>query len=106
MFGLEKKERKLFEFDLEKELKSNPLKAKELLKTTEARIQAVKTALRQGADSADFNKLSGLLTRIHTRNEAVVFLQIIRPLHRVHDDSGIEIREHDDQREINKIIPR
>lgn len=61
MFGLEKKERKLFEFDLEKELKSNPLKAKELLKTTEARIQAVKTALRQGADSADFNKLSGLL---------------------------------------------
>ncbi len=57
MFGLEKKEKGLFEFDLEKELRTNPLKAKELLKKTETRIQSIKASLRQGAQSQDFEKL-------------------------------------------------
>jgi hypothetical protein len=61
MFGLEKKERELFEFDLEKELKGNPSKAKDLLKTIESRIQEVKNTLRQGAESDDFDKLGILL---------------------------------------------
>jgi hypothetical protein len=61
MFGLEKKGKGLFEFDLEKELKSDPSKAKELLKTVEARIQAIKNSLRQGTGSEDFDKLGILL---------------------------------------------
>ena len=61
MFGLEKKGRELFEFDLEKELKANPSKIKELLKTVEDRIHEIKGVLRQGAQSEDFDKLGVLL---------------------------------------------
>ena len=61
MFGLEKKGRALFEFDLEKELKGNPTKSKELLKTVEMRIQDIKNTLRQGTGSEDFDKLGVLL---------------------------------------------
>ena len=55
MFGLEKKGRALFEFDLEKDLKGHPSKAKELLKTVETRIHDIKNTLRQGAASEDFD---------------------------------------------------
>lgn len=61
MFGLEKKEHALFEFDLEKDLKKHPAKAKELLQKVEGRIQEIKTSLRQGAGSEDFDKLGILL---------------------------------------------
>lgn len=61
MFGLEKQGKELFEFDLEKELKSNPTKTKELLKTIEERIQKIKGTLRQGAQSEDFDQLGVLL---------------------------------------------
>jgi hypothetical protein len=61
MYGLEKKGRALFEFDLEKELKANPNKAKDLLKTVEGRIQEIKTILRQGTESEDFDKFGVLL---------------------------------------------
>ncbi len=61
MFGLEKKGRALFEFDLEKDLKGNPAKVKELLKKVENRIQEIKNTLRQGAGSEDFDKLGILL---------------------------------------------
>ncbi|MBS0605022.1 MAG: DUF5398 family protein [Verrucomicrobia bacterium] len=61
MFGLEKKGRGLFEFDLEKDLKGNPSKTKELLKTVENRIQEIKNTLRQGTGSEDFDKLGVLL---------------------------------------------
>ncbi len=61
MFGLEKKGRALFEFDLEKDLKGHPAKVKELLKTVENRIQEIKNTLRQGAGSEDFDKLGILL---------------------------------------------
>jgi hypothetical protein len=61
MFGLEKKGKALFEFDLEKELQVNPNKAKEMLKTVEGRIQEIKTTLRQGTESEDFDKFGVLL---------------------------------------------
>jgi hypothetical protein len=61
MFGLEKKQKGLFEFDLEKDLKSNPTKAKALLKTVEEKVHTLKNSLRQGAGSADFDTLNKLL---------------------------------------------
>lgn len=61
MYGLEKKGNPLFEFDLEKDLKNNPSKAKELLKTVEGRIQEIKNTLRQGTGSEDFDKLGVML---------------------------------------------
>ena len=53
MFGLEKKDKPLFEFDLEKELKNEPGKAKDLLKKTDEAIQEIKSKLRQGTESED-----------------------------------------------------
>jgi len=61
MYGLEKKEKALFEFDLEKELKSNPSKAKELLKMVDGRIHEIKNTLRQGTSSEGFDNLGVLL---------------------------------------------
>ncbi|MBI3211237.1 MAG: DUF5398 family protein [Simkania negevensis] len=61
MYGLEKKGKTLFEFDLEKELKGNPSKAKELLKVCESKIQEIKSALRQGTGSSDYDDLGVLL---------------------------------------------
>jgi len=61
MFGLEKKGKALFEFDLEKELKSNPAKIKELLKTVENSIQDIKNILRQGTEAEDFDKFGILI---------------------------------------------
>ena len=61
MFGLEKKNKALFEFDLEKELKAHPGKVKELLKYVESKIQEIKGVLRQGTASADFDSYGVLL---------------------------------------------
>jgi hypothetical protein len=61
MFGLEKKGKALLEFDLEKELKDNPAKIKELLKRVEGHIQEIKGALRQGSSSEDFDNFGVLL---------------------------------------------
>jgi hypothetical protein len=61
MYGLEKKGRALLEFDLEKELKTDPTKCKHLLKEVEEKILGVKNALRQGAGSKDFDNYGTLL---------------------------------------------
>lgn len=61
MFGLEKKQRALFEFDLEKELKEDPAKKQALNKTVEEKIQEIKSLLRQGAASEDFDNYGVLL---------------------------------------------
>ena len=61
MFGLEKKTKALFEFDLEKDLKSHPDKTLDLLKTVSSRIQEIKTTLREGAGAEDFDKMGILL---------------------------------------------
>jgi hypothetical protein len=60
MYGLEKKGKALFEFDLEKELKANPGKIKELLKMVEEKIGEIKNVLRQGV-SEDFDHFGQLL---------------------------------------------
>lgn len=61
MFGLEKKGKALFEFDLEKDLKQDPAKAKALLKEIEGHIADLKNVLRQGAESKDFDQYGVLL---------------------------------------------
>jgi hypothetical protein len=61
MYGLEKNKRQLFEFDLEKDLKNNPSKKKEILKQIETRIQEIKNTLRSGSGSEDYDKLGVLL---------------------------------------------
>ena len=61
MFGLEKKPKARFEFDLEKELKGDPHKLAEISKTVESRVQEVKQLLRQGAGSESFDQLGILL---------------------------------------------
>ena len=61
MFGMEKNERALFEFDLEKELRQNPTKVKDLLKLVEATIQEIKGLMRQGAATIDFDRYGILL---------------------------------------------
>ena len=61
MFGLEKNDKPLFKFDLEKELRSEPGKAKELIKKTDETIQEIKAKLRQGTNSEDFENYGKLL---------------------------------------------
>ena len=61
MYGLEKKPIKTFEFDLEKDLKKDPSKVKELLKTTEAKIHEIKSQLREGKKGPDLDNLGVLL---------------------------------------------
>ena len=61
MFGLEKKEKKLFEFDLEIDLKKDSEKKKKLLQEIVTHTQSLKGALRLGAATEDFDKLGILL---------------------------------------------
>lgn len=61
MFGLEKKSQALFEFDLETELKKDPAKAQKMLKDVEAKIQELKTMLRQGTSTKDYDNYGALL---------------------------------------------
>ncbi len=61
MFGLEKKGKGLFEFDLEKDLKADPAKANALLKAIEGKIAELKNLLRTGAETKDFDQLGVLL---------------------------------------------
>jgi hypothetical protein len=61
MYGLEKKSKMVFEFDLEKDLKKDPTKVRELLKSTESKIHEIKTQLRQGSKGAELDNLGVLL---------------------------------------------
>ncbi len=61
MYGLEKTPKALFEFDLEKDLKKDPSKARELSKNAEAKIQEIKNQLRQGTKGPDLDNLGVLL---------------------------------------------
>ena len=60
MFGMEKK-KALFEFDLEKDLKKDPKKKAALLKEIEAKIQSLKTHLREGTAAENFDQYGILL---------------------------------------------
>lgn len=61
MFGLEKKPKERFEFDLEKDLKADANKLSELIKSVEGKIQATKQLLREGTGSEDFDQLGIVL---------------------------------------------
>jgi hypothetical protein len=61
MFGLENKPGEKFAFDLEKEIKTNPHRGKEILEKVENRIQELKKHLREGANEKDFDQLGLLL---------------------------------------------
>ena len=61
MYGLEKKPLKTFEFDLEKDLKKDPTKVRELLKNTEAKINEIKSQLREGKKGPELDNQGVLL---------------------------------------------
>ena len=61
MFGLEKKGKGLFEFDLERDLKKDPTKIKALQKKVDENIHEIKAVLRQGTASEDFDNLGIML---------------------------------------------
>lgn len=63
MFGLEEKEKekKLFEFDLELELKNNPDRKAELSKEAEDAVSEIKSLLRTGTDTSDYDDYGVLL---------------------------------------------
>ena len=61
MYGLEKKPKEKFAFDLEKELKEKPSKGKQLLEKVEEKIHEIKKLLREGASEKDFDRLGILL---------------------------------------------
>lgn len=60
MFGLESKEPKRFEFDLEKDLKKEGT-AKKVLDQIDARSNELKSALREGKASENFDQCGVLL---------------------------------------------
>lgn len=61
MFGLEKKPKARFEFDLEKDLKTDAHKLNDLIKSVDVKVQEVKQLLRQGTASGNFDQLGVLL---------------------------------------------
>ena len=61
MYGLEKKPREKFAFDLEKEIKEKPSRGKEILERVEKRITEIKKLLREGQNEKDFDHLGILL---------------------------------------------
>ncbi|MBS0629835.1 MAG: DUF5398 family protein [Verrucomicrobia bacterium] len=61
MFGLEKKPKEPFQFDLEAEMHKDPTKAKALMKEIDERIGKLKNLLRQGAETDDFDEYGVLL---------------------------------------------
>lgn len=61
MFGMEKKQPERFEFDLEKDLKKSDKEKKKVLDQIDAQTNALKTTLREGTASENFDKCGVLL---------------------------------------------
>jgi|GEM_PF-1893830 transcription termination factor NusB len=61
MFGLEDKQKQPFQYDIEKEIKNKPEKAKEILKKIEEHETEIKEILRKGENSKEFDELKKLL---------------------------------------------
>jgi len=61
MYGLEKEPGGKFSFDLEKEIKENPERGKEILKKVEEVIHEIKDTLRKGANEKEFDDIEILL---------------------------------------------
>lgn len=60
-----------FEFDLEKEIKDNKVRGKEILHTVEERMSELKKMLREGAHEKDFDQL-GVLLQGYTALQKVI----------------------------------
>lgn len=79
MYGLDKKGKGPVQFDLEVDLRNDPVKAKKLMKEIEAKIFDLKNLLRQGAETEDFDEygillhgyaaLQRILTKIQTKKK-------------------------------------
>jgi len=61
MFGLEQQPKEPFQFDLETDIKTDPAKAKEILKSVDERMARLKQKLREGAETDDFDEFGVLL---------------------------------------------
>lgn len=61
MFGLEKKEKEKFAFDLEVELSKSPTKVKEIFAKVQTRTEELKKLLREGQSQDDFDQYGILL---------------------------------------------
>lgn len=61
MYGLEKKGREKFAFDLEKEIQANPKRRKEILEQAQERIHELKSLLQKGSSEKEQDKLAILL---------------------------------------------
>ena len=71
MFGLESKEPKRFEFDLEKQLKKSDGEKKKVLDQIDSRSNELKGALREGKSSENFDHC-GVLLQAYAALERVV----------------------------------
>lgn len=65
MYGQEKKGSSGFVFDLEKEIKEQPSRGKEILEKVETRIHEMKKTLREGVKGKEFDQLEVLLQGYH-----------------------------------------
>jgi len=61
MFELEKKRHKVFEFDLEKELKKDKAKTNQLQKHVDHQVHQLKNSLREGAKGLELDQYGELL---------------------------------------------
>lgn len=61
MFGLDKKKKAPFEFDLEKELREDKKKRGALMDLVDSRTNELKGLIREGAGSKNFDKYGILL---------------------------------------------
>ncbi|MCF7851944.1 MAG: DUF5398 domain-containing protein [Simkaniaceae bacterium] len=61
MFGLEKKKKKPFEFDLEKELRKDPKKRAKMIEDIARHKHELKAILREGTKTKEFEQCSLLL---------------------------------------------
>lgn len=75
MFGLEKKKKEIFEFDLEQALKKDPEKKQKLLKEIEGSIAELKALLRTGSDTKDFDNYGVLLHGYSALQKVVTRIQ-------------------------------
>ena len=71
MFGLESKQPKRFEFDLEKQLKESQDETKKVLNQIDTQTQGLKTALNQGTASDNFDQC-GVLLQAYAALERIV----------------------------------
>jgi uncharacterized protein YukE len=71
MFGLESKEPKRFEFDLEKQLKKSEVETKKVLSQIDAQSNELKSTLREGKASENFDQC-GVMLQAYAALERVV----------------------------------